>query len=91
MASHQHQLRSLQAGAEAADAVLQAVRAALARDDAGAVWAASEKEGIVTVLVAQPAQATRLHYALPALKDALTASLGRPVGRVVLKVRPAPG
>lgn len=90
MARQQARLQSLQQGAQAADRLLASVRAQLPGESAGAVWAAAEKDGVVTVMVSRPADATRLHYALPALKAALEHELDTPLVRVVLRVRPAP-
>ena len=90
MASQGARLRSLKEGAAAADRVLVAVRDCLPADCSASVWAASQKDGHLTIMVASPSDATRLHYELPALKTALAARLDEPVDKISLRVRPAP-
>lgn len=83
-------LKALQDGSAAADRLLSTVRSCLEPAHAQAVWAASAEAGRVTLLVSSPALATRLHYELPALRDALAARLGAPVEKLLLRVRPPP-
>ncbi len=90
IASQGAKLRALKEGADAADRVLCTVRACLPADCSASIWGASQKDGQLTIMVASPSDATRLHYELPALKQALSTRLAEPVARIALRVRPAP-
>ena len=90
LASHGAKLKSLQQGAEAADRVLGTVRAGLPADCSASIWAASLKGGHLTIMLASPSDATRLHYALPGLRARLAGELTETVEKITLRVRPAP-
>jgi hypothetical protein len=82
-------LERLKQGVKAADAALVAVRHNLADDVRDHVWAATYAEGHLTLLVDAAGWATRVRYAVPALKTGVGAALGRPVEKVTVRVRPA--
>ena len=90
IASQGAKLRALKEGAQAADRVLSTVRECLPGDCSGSVWAAAQKGGLLTIMVASPSDATRLHYELPGLQAALAGRLSEPVSKITLRVRPAP-
>jgi len=90
IASQGVKLRALKDGAQAADRVLSTVRECLPQDCSGSVWAASQKDGQLTIMVGDPSDATRLHYALPGLQAALAGRLPEPLSKITLRVRPAP-
>lgn len=90
LSSQRAGLKALNDGARAAEALLETVHGCLDPTLRAAVWSAAEDERGITLLVRSPAYATRLHYALPELKDRLRERLARPVPRIALKVRPAP-
>lgn len=70
--------------------MLLTVRECLPPDCSGSVWAAAQKGGELTIMVASPSDATRLHYELPDLRAALAGRLPEPVSKITLRVRPAP-
>jgi hypothetical protein len=90
LASRGARLTALKSGAEAAEGVLATVVANLPDECRGSVWAASVADGVLTIMVSSPNEATRLHYLLPELREVLGRELGVPVDKLALKVRPAP-
>ena len=90
LASRGAKLRSLSEGAANAEGILESVRSCLPADCQGSVWAASEKEGQITLMVASPSDASRLHYALPVMRTQLAIKLNRAITKLHLRVRPAP-
>ena len=90
LALSKSRLQTLQAGAERANRVLEAVRRALPADLGGHVFGASiGAGGVLTVLVDSGAFATRVRYELPGRLAAIEAdAAGGPIGRAHIRVRP---
>lgn len=83
-------LDRLRTGAEAATRVLVAVQQALPAESAEHVWSASEKAGVLTVVVDSAGWATRVRYSVPELQAGAGATLGVTVTKVLVRVRPRP-
>ena len=62
----------------------------LVAQGSGAAIAMAQAGNADVLLVHSPAMATRLHYELPALREALAKRLGEPVDKILLRVRPTP-
>jgi hypothetical protein len=52
------------------------------------VWAATFAAGQLTLLVDTAGWATRVRYAVPALRAGVATELGQPVEKVAVRVRP---
>lgn len=89
LAKGQGLLERLRRGSGEADAVLQAVRAALPPALAAQVWGASVRASTLTVLATSAAWATRVRYEAPGLRGQVAQRLGKALDRVVIRVRPA--
>ena len=81
-------LTRLREGAEAAGATLAAAHQSLPPELVPHVWAASVEGSALTVLVASGAWASRVRYCASELGAGVAARLGKPVGKVTVRVRP---
>jgi len=86
-------LQALQAGAESANRVLEAVRRALPAGLGEHVFGASiANDGVLTVLVDSGAFATRVRYELPARLGTIELEAGAgSIRRAQIRVRPRDG
>jgi hypothetical protein len=88
LALGQSPLKRLQEGAEAAGEALAAVRQFLPEELRPRVWAASVEGGVLTILVASGAWASRVRYCAADLAAGVAERLGGAISRVAVRVRP---
>lgn len=84
-------LKSLQDAAMAASRTLEEVRECLPEPLRAKVWSASLRGQTLTLLITSAAWGARLRYLNPPLCETAGVRLGRPVSKVVIRVRPAAG
>jgi hypothetical protein len=80
-------LGRLREGTAEADRALAALRRSLPPELADKVWAATAREGTLTVFVRSAAWGTRIRYLAPRIIESLATELGTGVERIKVKVR----
>jgi hypothetical protein len=80
-------LGRLREGTAEADRALAALRRSLPPELADKVWAATAREGTLTVFVRSAAWGTRIRYLAPRFMAALAADLGVEIASIKVKVR----